>query len=222
MARTGASSSARDRASDSSAIGRADDCRVRPRRHARTLSGQLLYRRLLTIALFLEHDAAVSLVLPDYWRDHMRTASAAIILVSLMAVAPIEIADAQGGGGGSGGSSGSGAGGGAASSGSASVGTDSAGRVGGVPNNAAGPGGGSTNAAPGRVSTDNPAAGLENAPTTGGVIGGTTGVPPKGVEPGSATLSETSQSDKPVKPRPCSTSARETDGTTTCIGMPAR
>ncbi len=29
-----------------------------------------------------------------------------------------------------------------------------------------------------RVSPENPAAGLENAPTVGGVIGGTTGVPP--------------------------------------------
>jgi hypothetical protein len=43
-------------------------------------------------------------------------------------------------------------------------------------------------------------------------------VPPKGVEP----TSQASKSDKPVKTSPCSTSARETDGTTTCIGIPAR
>ena len=37
-----------------------------------------------------------------------------------------------------------------------------------------------------------------------------------------ASSSQPDSLDKPVKPRPCSTAARETDGTTTCIGVPAR
>ena len=154
----------------------------------------------------------------------MQRVLVAIILVSLMAAAPIQTVHAQGGGGGSGGGSGSGAGGGAANSGAAgsAAGTGSEGNAGGAApaaNNASGAGSGSTNTGPVRLSPDHPAAGLENAPTTGGVIGGTTGVPPKGVEP---TASQASKSDKPVKTSPCTTSARETDGTTTCIGTPGR
>jgi hypothetical protein len=198
----------------------------------------------------------------------MQRTCVAIILVGLTAATSIHTTHAQGGGGGAGG----GTGGGAASSGtagSAAVGTGSAGDVGGAasgrvgggppagqvgggppagqvgggapaPNNASG-----ANAEPVRPSPDHPAAGLENAPTTGGVIGGTTDVPPKGNEAGGAAPpaqanpqrsvqggtaasgtradpSERVVREKPVKPRPCSISAHETDGTTTCIGIKAR
>ena len=103
------------------------------------------------------------------------------------------------------------------------------------------------------VPADNPASGLENAPTTNGVIGGDTGVPPstgagavpppiagqaqpapvtpKGVEGaaqpspsstvGRAVLGPDGISTKIVAPKPCSTAARETDGTTTCVGIPS-
>jgi len=84
-----------------------------------------------------------------------------------------------------------------------------------------------------------------NPPTTGGVIGGYTGAPPvsppiagqssppivpdgvQGVateEPGSRTglakPADNGVSTKIVPARPCSAAAKETDGTTTCVGIP--
>jgi hypothetical protein len=163
-----------------------------------------------------------------------------------------------------------GAGVGAAGAGSAAVGGGPpAGRVGGGPpagevgggvpgstnpasNGASGTGNPSINASgTGVVSPDNPAAGLENAPTTGGVIGGNTGVPAnsaatpavtgpamqdhpaapvsvKGIaeQPPAATVGLARPgpdgiSTEIVAPRPCSAAAHETDGTTTCVGLPA-
>jgi hypothetical protein len=160
---------------------------------------------------------------------------------------------------------------GAAGTGSAAVGGGSpAGRVGGGPptgqvgggapgsndaasNGSAGTGNPSANT-PAQVSTDNPASGLENAPTTNGVIGGTTGIPPKSVSDGGPAPSATGQaqpqpavapnavrgiaeqpapstvglaepgpdgvSTRIVKPKPCGVAAHETDGTTTCVGIP--
>ena len=201
-----------------------------------------------------------------------RTLAFAVLLAAL----PTGFAVGAGGGAGSGGGTGAGATGagvGAAGMGSAAVeGGAPAGRVGGGPpagavgggapgstnpagNGAAGTGDPALNAAGVRsVPSDNPASGLENAPTTGGVIGGNAGVPPvtgtgaasppiagqaqpspvapKGVE-GVAEQSQSSTvgraepgpdgvSTRIVAPRPCSTAAHETDGTTTCVGIPAK
>ncbi len=100
-----------------------------------------------------------------------------------------------------------------------------------------------------------PASGLENAPTSGGVIGGDTGVPPAANDVGGRSPPVVGQSqpdsttapkavegvaEEPptstvglarpgpdgistiiVAPRPCGVAAHETDGTTTCIGIPA-
>lgn len=179
-----------------------------------------------------------------------------------------------GGAGAAGGSAGAtGAGVGAAGVGSAAVGGGApAGRVGGGPpagavgggapgsinpagNGAAGTGDPALNAAGVRsVPSENPAAGLENAPTTGGVIGGNTGLPPatgtgaasppitgqtqtnpappkavEGVaeeEPastvGRAEPGADGVSTRIVAPKPCSAAAHETDGMTTCVGIPAK
>jgi len=180
----------------------------------------------------------------------MRKSSIRILIISLLAAASVHASQAQGGGGAGGGAAGAGAGSGSAAAGTGAGqsvgGGPPAGQIGGgppAPNTASG-----ANAAPKRVSPDHPAAGLEHAPTVGGVIGGTTGVPPKGSERGGTAPSTLGQSgpsnatsaqdataaatksggaqpeivDKPVKPRPCSVSARETDGTTTCIGVQPR
>jgi hypothetical protein len=189
--------------------------------------------------------------------------------VALLALSPTGLAFAQGGGGGGGAGAGSAGGGtGAAGMGSAAVGGGApAGSVGGPP---AGVGGGAPgsndpagnhaagtdymNAARQRVlPPSNPAAGLENAPTAGGVIGGNTGVPAGGTNPSSPPITGQTQADpasprrpeyvaeqppssrvgravfgpdgvstKIVAPRPCGVAAHETDGTTTCVGIPAR
>jgi len=171
------------------------------------------------------------------------------------------------------GTGGVGGGVGAAGTGSAAVGGGApAGRVGGGPpagavgggapgsmdpagNGAAGTGNPGANAAGVTNGTaGTPAAGLENAPTTGGVIGGHTGAPPdtasgstappitgqiqpdpiapKSVEGvaeqapsatvGLATPGPDGVSTVIVAPRPCGVAAHETDGTTTCVGLPAR
>ncbi len=184
------------------------------------------------------------------WEVGMRKPSIRILIVSLLAAASMHASRAQGGGGAGGGAAGAGAGSGSAAAGTGAGqsvgGGPPAGQIGGgppAPNTASG-----ANAAPKRVSPDHPAAGLEHAPTVGGVIGGTTGVSPKGSERGGTAPSTLGQSgpsnatsaqdataaatksggaqpeivDKPVKPRPCSVSARETDGTTTCIGVQPR
>lgn len=198
------------------------------------------------------------------------------IAVSLAATLPPALAAGGGAAAGSSGASVSsttgalGAGVGAAGTGSAAVGGGPpAGRVGGGPpagevgggvpgstnpagNGASGTGNPSINASGARaVSSDNPAAGLENAPTTGGVIGGNTGVPADGVASPAATehamqdhpavpqsvqgIAEQSPaptvglarpgpdgvSTETVAPRPCGVAAHETDGTTTCVGLPA-
>ena len=120
----------------------------------------------------------------------------------LLAALPTGFVLGAGGGAGAGGGSAAGAGStgggvGAAGMGSAAVGGGApAGRVGGGPpagavgggapgsinptgNGAAGTGNPALNAAGGKsVPSDNPASGLENAPMTGDVIGGNTGVPP--------------------------------------------
>jgi hypothetical protein len=195
--------------------------------------------------------------------------TAALVLAS-----PNGLAFAQGGGGGGGGAGAGSAGGGtgAAGMGSAAVGGGApAGSVGGGPpagrvgggapgsndpagNGAAGTGYPSLNAAGQRaVPPSNPAAGLENAPTAGGVIGGNSGVPAGGTSPASPPVTGQTQADpaspsrlehlaeqapsstvgravpgpdgvstRIVSPRPCGTAAHETDGTTTCVGIPAR
>lgn len=200
------------------------------------------------------------------------------IAVSLAATLPPVLAAGGGSGGAAAGSTGAsatstagalGSGVGAAGTGSAAVGGGPpAGRVGGGPpagevgegmpgstnpasNGTSGTGNPSINASGARaVSPDNPAVGLENAPTTGGVIGGTTGVPANGVASPAATATQdhpavpksvqgiAEQSPaatvglaKPgpdgvstvtVAPKPCSAAAHETDGTTTCVGLPNR
>jgi hypothetical protein len=197
------------------------------------------------------------------------------VISALLALAPTGLAFAQGGGGGGGGGAGAGSGGGgtgAAGMGSAAGGGGApagsvgggppAGRVGGgapgsndpASNGAAGTGYPSLNAAGQRVvPPSNPAAGLENAPTAGGVIGGNTGVPAGGTSPASPPITGQTQAD-PASPsrfehlaeqptssrvgravfgpdgvstrivaaRPCGVAAHETDGTTTCVGIPAR
>ncbi|MGY4309368.1 hypothetical protein ACVIJ6_006611 [Bradyrhizobium sp. USDA 4369] len=177
------------------------------------------------------------------WEVGMRKSSVTIIIVSLLAAASVHASRAEGGGGAAGAGAGSGSAAARTGAGQSVGGGPPAGQIGGgppAPNNASG-----ANAAPKRVSPDHPAAGLDNAPTVGGVIGGTTGVPPKGSELGGTAPSNSGQSgasnvtsaqdasaaatksgeaqpeivDRPVKPRPCSVSARETDGTTTCIGV---
>jgi hypothetical protein len=204
--------------------------------------------------------------------------SRSLAFALLLAALPTGFALGAGGGAGASGGSAAGAGStgggvGAAGMGSAAVGGGApAGRVGGGPpagavgggapgsinpagNGAAGTGNPALNAAGGKsVPSDNPASGFENAPTTGGVIGGNTGVPPatgagaasppvtgqaqpnpvapKAVE-GVAEQSPSSTvgraepgpdgvSTKTVAPKPCSTAAHETDGTTTCVGIPAK
>jgi hypothetical protein len=208
--------------------------------------------------------------------------------VLLLSSSPVGFALAAGGGGAAGGAAGSGSGGagagmGAMGSGSAAVGGGApAGRVGGGPpagqigggtpgsltpasNGAAGSGNPGTNAGGMTgVPSDNPASGLENAPTTGGVIGGATGVAPAAGSLGGASPPITRQSQpatasqsqppnnsinpavkgvaeeplastiglavpgpngvstRTVAPRPCGVAAHETDGTTTCVGIPTR
>ena len=192
-----------------------------------------------------------------------------LALVSLVAFAlPIGGALAAGARAGAGSAIGGGTG--AAGMGSAAVGGGApAGRVGGGPpagqvgggspgsnsaasNGAAGTGFPSSNAQGMPISPDNPAAGPENAQTTGGVNGGITGTPPKpdlggappppvmGQEqPSDAARSVQGVAEQPapstvglarpgpdgvstriVKPIPCGVAAQETDGTTTCIGIP--
>ena len=202
-----------------------------------------------------------------------RSLAFALLIVAL----PTGFALGAGGGAGSGGSSAgtgaTGGGAGAAGMGSAAVGGGApAGRVGGGPpagavgggapgsinpagNGAAGTGNPALNAAGVRsVPSDNPASGLENALTTGGVIGGNVGVPPA-TSTGGAAPPVTGQQAQPnpvapkavegvaeqspsstvgraepgpdgvstriVAPKPCSTAAHETDGTTTRVGIPA-
>jgi hypothetical protein len=190
----------------------------------------------------------------------------------LFAAMPASFALGAGGGAGSSGAGATGAGVGAAGMGSAAVGGGApAGRVGGGPpagavgggapgsanpagNGAAGTGNPALNAAGVKtVPPDNPASGLENAPTTGGVIGGNSGVPPAtasgaGAPPKAGQAQTNPVAPKTVKgvaeqsppptvgraeagpdgstrivaPRPCSTAAHETDGTTTCVGIPAK
>ena len=116
-------------------------------------------------------------------------------------------------------------------------------------NGAAGTGDPALNAAGVKsLPAENPASGLEAAPTTGGVIGENIGaggasppmsgqarsnpVAPKTVEGvaeqlpsstvGRAEPGPDGVSTRIVAPRPCSTAAHETDGTTTCVGIPAR
>lgn len=185
-----------------------------------------------------------------------------IALVLLLTAMPAGFALAAGGGaGGRGGA----VGGGMSTTGvSAAVGGGApVGRVGGGP--PAGQIGGGAPGSPnlgGNGSTGlngntsyNPASGLENAPTSGGVIGGHTGMPaakpdlggrsppvagqsqpdsttaPKAVEgvaeqppPSTVGLARPGPdgiSTVIVAPRPCGVAAHETDGTTTCIGIPA-
>jgi hypothetical protein len=151
------------------------------------------------------------------------------VAIFLATVSSVSLAVAAGGGaGGAGGAAGSsgaagasaGAGVGASGAGSAAVGGGApAGRVGGGPpagavgggapgsnnaegNGSAGTGDPSRNAAgtTPTVPADNPASGLENAPTTGGVIGGTTGVPPaSGSAPTSPPI--TGQAQPAVAPK---------------------
>jgi hypothetical protein len=97
--------------------------------------------------------------------------------------------------------------------------------------------------------TATPTAPAGNPTTSGGVIGGYTGAPPAGAgvpppinaqstppivpdgvqgfaaeQPGSRTglakPADDGVSTKIVPARPCSTAAKETDGTTTCVGIP--
>jgi len=191
----------------------------------------------------------------------------------LIAALPVGFALAAGGGG-RGGAIGAGVG--AAGMGSAAVGSGApAGAVGGGPpagavgggspgsnnpagNGAAGTGNPSRNAGglPGNGTNASP--GITNATTTGGVIGGGTGVPgpapdlPGGTSP--EALSKRQSSTNPTAPkdvqgvaeqapisptglskpgpdgvstvivaaRSCGVAAHETDGTTTCIGIPDR
>ena len=214
------------------------------------------------------------------FQPRIRSSTLALtIAVSLAATLPPVLAAGGGSGGAAAGSTGAsvssttgalGSGVGAAGIGSAAVGGGPpAGRTGGGPpagevgggvpgstnpasNGASGTGNPSINAGGVRaVSPDNPAAGLENAPTTGGVIGGNTGVPgnsvaspavtehavqdypaaPRSVQgiaeqPPAATIGLAKPgpdgvSTETVAPRPCSAAAHETDGTTTCVGLPA-
>jgi hypothetical protein len=192
--------------------------------------------------------------------------------VLLLSALPVGFAVAAGGGAaggavGSGSSGGVGAGVGAMGTGSAAVGGGApAGRVGGGPpagqvgggapgssnpegNGAAGTGNPAANGAGVTVPSSNPASGLENAPTTGGDIGGSTGVPPARSGLGSTSPPLIGQSQpndtrgpKAVQgiaeqpPTPaiggadrvstkivarCGVAAHETDGTTTCVGIPA-
>jgi hypothetical protein len=193
----------------------------------------------------------------------------------LIAALPVGFALAGGGGGGGGGRGGAiGAGVGAAGMGSAAVGGGAAAVGGGPPAGAVGGGSpGSNNpAGNGAAGTGNPSRnagglpgngtnaspGITNATTTGGVIGGGTGVPgpapdlPGGTSP--EALSKRQSSTDPTAPkdvqgvaeqapfsptglarpgpdgvstvivaaRPCGVAAHETDGTTTCIGIPDR
>ena len=144
------------------------------------------------------------------------------LLVSLL---PVGFASAAGGGG-RGSALGSGVG--AAGMGSAAVGGGPpAGAVGGGPPAGAVGGGspGSNNpAGNGSAGTGNPSLnalgggsfgnrtnepGIPKVTTTGGVIGGYGGS--AGIAPAAV-----------VAPRPCGVAAHETDGTTTCIGIPGR
>jgi hypothetical protein len=191
----------------------------------------------------------------------------------LIAALPVgsALAGGAGGGGGRGGASGGGVG--AAGMGSAAVGGGApAGAVGGGPsagevgggspgssnpagNGAAGTGIPSRNAGSVQGNGTNASPGIANPTTTGGVIGGSGGIPPMTELPGGTSpdaLSRQSQSDNPTAPkgvkgiaeqtpfsptglarpgpdgvstvtvaaRPCGVAARETDGTTTCIGIP--
>jgi hypothetical protein len=101
------------------------------------------------------------------------------------------------------------------------------------------------------IPSNNPASGLENAPTTGGVIGGSTGAPPNTGSVGarrhrfrvnrSRTTPSVSKRLKALRrnrrppqsawrnlartvfrPRSSRHSAHETEGATTCVGLPAR
>jgi hypothetical protein len=191
----------------------------------------------------------------------------------LIAALPVGFALAAGGGG-RGGAIGAGVG--AAGMGSAAVGGGApAGAVGGGPpagavgggspgsnnpagNGAAGTGNPSRNAGGGAGNDTNASPGVTNTPTTGGVIGGYTGVPPAPDLPG-GTSPEALSNQRPsttnptapkavqgvaekapfsstglarpgpdgvstviVAARPCGVAAHETDGTTTCIGIPDR
>jgi hypothetical protein len=146
------------------------------------------------------------------------------------------------------------------SSGPAVGGGPPAGAVGGgAPAGPVGGGAATNTAAPTSPATKSPATGA-NPPTTGGVIGGYTGVgnPPGtnnneagGTQPspsisgqpqppvapaevrgiagqapnsstGLAKPAEDGVSTKIVPARPCSTAAQETDGTTTCVGIPSK
>src|SRR3982075_2708434 len=189
----------------------------------------------------------------------------------LIAALPVGFALA-GGGGGRGGALG--AGGGAAGRGSAAVGGGAAAVGGGPPAGAVGGGSpGSNNpAGNGAAGTGNPSRnagglpgngtnaspGITNATTTGGVIGGGTGVPSApapagGISPTALTKQPASgqgptaapavqgvAEEAPFSPtglsrsgpdgastvivaaRPCGVAAHETDGTTSCIGIPNR
>lgn len=187
--------------------------------------------------------------------------------VLLLSSLPTGFALAAGGGG-----AGSGSSVGATGTGSAAVGTGApAGRVGGGAPGSANPegNGAAETGHPGTnaigstaVPSANPASGLENAPTTGGVIGGSTGAPPPTgnlgggspptmgqtqtvtgqSQPNNATTPKAVEgvaeepplstvglakpgpdgvSTRIVAPKPCGVAAHETDGTTTCVGVPA-
>jgi hypothetical protein len=191
-------------------------------------------------------------------------------LAFALLIAALPVGFALAGGGGRGGAIGGGVG--AAGMGSAAVG-GGAGRVGGGPsagevgggspgsnspagNGAAGTGIPSRNAGGVQGNGTNGSPGITNPTTTGGVIGGSEGVPPMTNLPGGISpdaLSKQRESTKdptvpkgvqgiaeqaPFSPtglarpgpdgvstvivaaRPCGVAAHETDGTTTCIGIP--
>jgi hypothetical protein len=196
-------------------------------------------------------------------------------LASALLIAALPMGFAVAGGGSRGGAA-LGGGVGAAGMGSAGVGGGApAGAVGGGPsagavgggspgssnpagNGAAGTGNPSRNAGGSLGSGTNASPGITRATTTGGVIGGSAGVPSApqllggtspaalGSQPSSATgatapnsvqgvaeeaPSSTTGLARPgpggvstviVAPRPCGVAAHETDGTTTCIGIPDR
>jgi hypothetical protein len=185
-----------------------------------------------------------------------------IAFVLLLTALPGGFALAAGGGGARGGAVGGGAIGGSSGTlgiGAAVGGGAPAGRVGGgAPAGQVGGGALGSPTLGGNGSTGvtgGPASGLENAPTSGGVIGGDTGVPPAAPDvggrsppvvgqsqPDSATVPKAVEgvAEQPapstvglakpgpdgistiiVAPRPCGVAAHETDGTTTCIGIPA-
>jgi hypothetical protein len=136
-----------------------------------------------------------------------------------------------------------GAGVGASGTGSAAIGGGAPGADKSQGNGAAGTGDPGRNAAGTTVPSNNPSSAMKNRPTAGGAIGetavpaagGPAPAPPPVTGPVKGTVDQPPPSTvgrvepaadrvsaKPVTPRPCGTAAHETDGTTTCIGIPRK